>query len=128
MKKIVKYIGGTLSYSDSGCTAPTKLIVGQNYEVETIKPLSWQTIITLKGVKGFFNAAWFDDVEGEITPNTYLACSKLKPRVGQRLIVDVMTNGKLNTAQISTIKSVEPISTNIFRVETQNSIYIIQVD
>ena len=58
MAKIVRYNGGTMSYL--GCSNPSKLVLGQTYEVVAEDDLGWQTNYTLKGVTGYFNSVWFD--------------------------------------------------------------------
>ena len=53
MAKKVRYNGGTESYY--GCSDPTNLVVGKEYEVILSKDRGWQTDYTLKGVDGEFN-------------------------------------------------------------------------
>ena len=60
MAKKVRYNGGTQSYY--GCSDPSKLVVGKEYEVVRSRVRSWQTDYTLKGVDGEFNSVWFDEV------------------------------------------------------------------
>lgn len=59
-QRIVRYNGETRSYY--GCSSPKDLVVGQKYEVLSEDVKDWQTNYTLKGVKGYFNSVWFDEV------------------------------------------------------------------
>ena len=60
MAKKVRYNGGTQSYL--GCSEPTVLVVGKEYEVISSTDRGWQTNYTLNGIKGNFNSVWFDEV------------------------------------------------------------------
>lgn len=60
-KKIVRYNGGKKYIYP--CDKPTELVTGQEYEVTKVIDGQWHKEYRLKGVKGCFNAEWFDDVE-----------------------------------------------------------------
>lgn len=64
MAKKVRYNGGTESYY--GCSDPTNLVVGKEYEVVLSKDRGWQTDYILKGIDGEFNSVWFDEVSSDI--------------------------------------------------------------
>lgn len=124
MAKIVRYNGGTESYY--GCSNPDNLVWGKDYEVVHENDLGFQTDYILKGVTGSFNSCWFN----EITP-TFMAISKAVPVVGKRCLcfrLELINNQTyLTECLTSTVKEVENISNNIYKVTTSNSIYVIQV-
>ena len=46
-----------------GCADPTGvLVIGQEYEVESINCRSWHTRVHLKGIEGYFGSSVFDGV------------------------------------------------------------------
>lgn len=127
MVKIVRYNGGTESYY--GCTEPTELVKGKHYEVVHEKVRSWQTDYVLKGIKGCFNSCWFDKISVE--KPAFMAIAHEIPKVGERCKcskLDVV-NGSLNIFPWSTspVREILVIENNIYKVKTNNSIYIIEV-
>lgn len=128
MAKIVRYNGGTMSYY--GCSEPTELIVGKEYEVISANDRGWQTDYTLKGVKGYFNSVWFDNVNSA-TENTFMALARTVPIVGERYECSKLefVNGqpKLIGWSTSVVKKISDMGNNIYRVTTCNSTYIVQV-
>ena len=80
MAKKVRYNGGTQSYY--GCSDPTNLVVGKEYEVVLSRDRGWQTDYTLKGVDGEFNSAWFDEVSSD--DKVYMAIAHEVPVIGER--------------------------------------------
>ena len=58
MVKKVRYNGGTQSYY--GCSDPTNLVPGEEYEVVHIEVFGWHTKYSLRGVDGKFDSTWFD--------------------------------------------------------------------
>jgi hypothetical protein len=127
MAKKVRYNGGNESYH--GCSEPKKLVVGMEYEVIEEKDRSWQTDYKLKGVTGYFNSIWIDDVPS--VANTFMALARTIPSVGTRcecFKVEFL-NGQLNLIgrSTSTVKEVVDMGNNIYRVTTRNSTYIVQV-
>lgn len=118
-KKVV-YNGGVESYS--GCTNPSILEIGKVYVVREVNEGKWQTNYKLKGVNGEFNSVWFCD---PIKPS-YIAIGRKKPVQGGRTSIYRLCDS-WNKITTSIILSVESISANIYKVETKNSIYIIQV-
>jgi len=135
-KKIVKYNGKTATYLP--CTSPTELLeVGREYEVEHEEDKGFQTDYILKGVHGRFNSVWFDTVRAEGSPNnaignTYLAIGTSEPIVGQRyfcLRIEIVEKNapQLVSVTTTTVESVEEQDSNIYRVTTKNSVYIVQV-
>lgn len=129
MAKIVCYNGGTLSYY--GCSEPTELVVGKEYEVISANDRGWQTDYTLKGVKGYFNSVWFDDVNSKNTAKTFMALAHTVPVVGERCkcfkLEFVNGQPKLIAWHTSTVNEVFYIGNNIYRVITHDSTYIVQV-
>ena len=127
MAKIVRYNGGTQSYY--GCTEPKELVVGKKYEVIAINDRCWQTDYTLKGVSGHFNSVWFDEVDVEVP--IFMALAHCVPTVGKRFNCNKIEcmNAKptLVGKNTSTVKEIEDMGNNIYRVTTYNSVYIVQV-
>ncbi len=126
MGKFVRYNGGTESYY--GCSEPTNLVVGKVYEVINENDRGWQTDYTLKGVSGYFNSCWFDEVDSK---NTFMAFSNKVPTVGERYECNrlefICDNPKLVSCITSTVKDILYIGNNTYRVLTANSVYIVQV-
>ena len=79
MAKKVRYNGGTQSYY--GCSDPTNLVVGKEYEVVYARDRGWQTDYTLAGIDGEFNSVWFDEITSE--EKVYMALSREVPTVGK---------------------------------------------
>lgn len=125
MTKRVRYNGGTESYY--GCSEPTDLIVGKEYQVIHERDRGWQTDYKLKGIEGEFNSIWFDKVDDGV----YMALSKTKPVIGEKYSIFkvefVNGNPKLVKGVTSTVKSINCIGNDIYQVKTRNSIYIVQV-
>lgn len=124
MAKIVRYNGGTDSYK--GCSDPSSLVLGKDYEVVHENDRGFQTDYILRGVKGNFNSCWFD----EVSP-TFMAISKTVPIIGQRCVCSKLEliNGQLNMNECLTSTVIEAVNigNNIYKVTTNNSVYIIQV-
>lgn len=129
MVKIVRYNGGTMSYY--GCSEPTELVVGKKYVVISEDVRNCQTNYTLKGVNGYFNSVWFDDVDSVNTEKTFIALAHTIPVVGEKCKCSRLeiVNGlpQLIGYNTSTVKEVSNMGNNIYRVTTCNSIYIVQV-
>ena len=86
---------------------------------------------TLKGVKGYFNSLWFDDVNSKNTAKTFMALAHTVPVVGERCkcfkLEFVNGQPKLIAWHTSTVNEVFYIGNNIYRVITHDSTYIVQV-
>ena len=127
MAKKVRYNGGTQSYY--GCSNPSNLVVGKEYEVVLTSDRGWQTDYTLKGVNGEFNSVWFDEVFSE--DKVYMAISYEVPAIGKRYSCYKMefVNGqpKLIAWSTSTVKGINYMGNNIYQVTTSNSVYIVNV-
>ena len=123
MAKKVRYNGGTESYY--GCSEPTDLVVGKEYEVVSSKDRGWQTDYTLNGVEGEFNSAWFDEVQ------VYMAIAREAPVIGKRYFCYKMEFGngqpKCSAKTTSTVKEINYMGNNIYQVITRNSVYIVNV-
>lgn len=126
MAKIVRYNGKSATYYS--CSEPTKLVLGKEYEVIKEKDRGCQTDYTLKGVDGEFNSCWFDVIS---VPTTFMAVSHNVPTVGKRCECSKMefVDGHLNFVgwSTSTVKDVQDMGNNIYRVETRNNVYIVMV-
>lgn len=127
MAKIVRYNGGTIRYY--GCTEPTELVVGNEYEVIAENDRSWQTDYILKGVNGHFNSVWFDEVNS--AASTFMAIAHNVPTVGKRYECSRLdfVNGqpKLRSCTTSIVQEISDMGNHIYRVTTCNSTYIVQV-
>ncbi len=127
MGNIVRYNGGTESYY--GCSAPTDLVVGKEYEVISQNDCGWQTNYTLKGVTGHFNSCWFDKVTFK---KNFMAFANRVPTIGQRFDcnrLEPINNYMVPTSCVtSTVKEVMDIGDNFYKVVTANSIYIVKVE
>lgn len=124
MAKIVRYNGGTENICS--CSNPKNLIWGKDYEVVHEDNRGPQIKYILRGVNGAFNSCWFD----EVSP-TFMAISKTVPIIGQRCVCSKLEliNGQLNMNEslTSTVKEAINIGNNIYKVTTNNSVYVIQV-
>lgn len=119
--KIVIYNGGTESYY--GCSKPDVLVKGARYLVIAEEDRNWQTDYTLNGIPGKFNSTWFDEVPG------YLAVSNHIPVQGEPLRKFYRLEGENWTyvKHTSTVTYIELLSSNIYKVFTKNTLYIVQV-
>lgn len=127
MAKKVRYNGGTESYY--GCSEPTDLVIGKEYEVVSERDRGWQTDLTLRGVSGEFNSAWFDEVI--IDDHVYMAISNNLPEIGKRYFCFKISikNGRpeligTTTSRISQIKF---LGNDVYKVTTENSVYFVTV-
>lgn len=129
MAKKVRYNGGTLSYY--GCSDPTKLVMGKEYEVVLARDRGWQTDFTLKGVDGEYNSLWFDEVSSS-NDNVYMAIAHEIPEIGKRYSCFKMEfiNGLPNFIGWSTsiVEKIDYIGNNIYQVTTCNSVYLVNVN
>lgn len=131
MLKKVRYNGGTQSCYE--CSSPTNLVVGREYEVISSSVDECQTNYTLRGVNGYFNSAWFNEVNPyELSNNMHLAIAKENPMVGQNYLCYKLEfqggKAKLVRCLTSVVKKVTRLSQRICKVETINSSYIVEVD
>lgn len=127
MGKIVRYNGGTISIY--GCSEPKELVVGKLYEVVDIDKRDWQTNYSLKGVDGYFNSVWFDDVA--FSTKTFIALAREVPTVGTKM---ECTKIELCDDQIKLIRCITTpvvhvveLGNNTYLACTRNSIYVVQV-
>ncbi len=124
MAKIVRYNGGKESYYS--CSDPANLVWGKDYEVVHERKRAFQTDYILKGVTGTFNSCWFNEIT-----STFMAISKSVPVVGKRCacarleLIDNQIN--LNECLTSQVKEVQNIGNNIYKVTTNNTVYVVQV-
>jgi len=128
-------------YNGKGGVEPSasKLEKGKRYEVVSIT-LENTKIVTLKGVEGTFNYNWFDDCDEGVVLDTkvmkpaYLARlttyrKNFESCVGTCLILKKANKrGNFKETTTSPIKKIENIYGNIYKVETENSIYITEVN
>lgn len=120
-KKILMYNGGKDSfyYSDD----PKVLTNGTLYDVIAEKDLGFQTNYTLNGIEGEFNSVWFSE------PISYFAYTDTVPVEGEALKSFIRFEGIHPKSMIttSTIRYVEAVSNDIYKVYTQNTLYIVKV-
>ena len=127
MAKKVRYNGGTESYY--GCSDPTDLVVGKEYEVVLSKDRGWQTDYTLKDVDGEFNSVWFDEISSD--DKVYIAIAHEVPVIGKKYscykIEFINSKPTLIAYTTNTVKSINHMGNNIYQVTTHNSVYIVNV-
>ena len=123
MTKLVQYKGDRISYK--GCTSPSLLVVGKIYEVNEEIDLGYQTNYILKEVDGEFNSVWFKKVELPVA----MALAKEMPNLGKPMknLLRFTKNEVRQILQTTPVRNIEKIERNVFKVLTQNTIYIIQV-
>ena len=119
MGKIVRYNGKFMSYYD--CTSPVELVYGKEYEVIAENDRGWQTDYFLKGVKGYFNSVWFDDVK------TFVGVTHDIPTLGKGCECKIVKEGSLVLCSTGEIRDVVNIDNNVYKVMTNGEIYILQV-
>ncbi len=121
--RLVKYNGGTATYQT--CSSPTFLKEGEFYEVVSKDVGECQTNYTLKGVDGYFNSVWFDDVK------VGLVIATKPPKVGERfLCYEQLPDGNKysrTTVLTSRVRSVEQINNKGYKIYTLNSCYIVHI-
>ena len=120
MKEFVVYNGGTLSYN--ACDDPSVLKKGQIYEITDIDRGSWQTNYKLKGVDGWFNSVWFDEIK-----NVELAFSKESPVEGQRYNLKKVDINEMKVVPVrtSTVQRVQRIYGG-YVIKTVNTVYLVK--
>lgn len=125
----VRYNGGTGSYY--GCSKPSKLVVGNVYNVIRMHVMAWQTDFALEGVDGEFNSTWFEEVPSD--DKVYMAYSYDVPVVGKSLSCFrlVLNNSKMFVECLtSTVTEVSLIYSDfyyVYQVSTLNSVYIVTI-
>ena len=119
MKKVV-YNGNTLTYAP--CSDPSNLIMGKVYNVVHEEVGAWQTNYTLEGVTGSYNSVWFNPVKP-----IYMASSSEYPKKGDTYRCFKMFSGEHKCMLTSHVQDVMLLGAYTYKVETLNSIYIVQV-
>lgn len=126
--KEVIYNGGTGSFC--GCTEPTELVAGKRYKVVGENVGGWQTDLQLSGVEGEFNSIWFNEVEPKQVffakateyhePNWY---------IGKQITIDKLHKEDVwfETVITSPVISVEHVYGSVYKIETENTVYITEV-
>lgn len=116
MKKFVKYIG----------TSQNGFITGEVYELGEL--LNDRNKITLTGINGLFDFDLFEEVEQPMnTKPTYIAFAKHRPKIGKDFFVVRIVKGIFEPVKISNIINSSFLEGNIYRIETENSVYITEV-
>lgn len=121
--KLVKYNGETATYKY--CSSPQLLREGEFYEVVSKDVGECQTNYTLKGVDGYFNSVWFDNVK------IGLVIATKPPKVCERfLCYEQLPDGnKYSRATIFTsrVRKIEQLTGKSYKIYTLNSCYIVHV-
>lgn len=119
-RKLVAYNGRKEMYYP--CDDPSVLTKGKWYEVIDENVSSWHTEYRLKGINGRFNSVWFDEVK------TYLALSYEIPQKGEpmRRFMRWENNAWRNMARSSCVLQVTPVTSGVYCVQTNNSLYVVQ--
>jgi len=121
-KKILMYNGGTKNYY--GCDSPAVLTKGKLYEIIAEEDIcGCQTNYTLNGIEGAFNSIWFSE------PTSYFAYVDSIPVKGEPITSLIRFEGIHPKAfkHSSTVVFVESITSDIYKVYTQNTLYIVKV-
>jgi len=122
-KKKVRYNGGIESLQ--GCSSPEDLSTEKVYTVISEIDLGFQTNYKLEGLSGEYNSLWFDSLYSS-TP-TYFALSTTMPTIGKCLVVKRFFNNNWMVVKTPAVQSIRSINGNTFQVQTNNSIYIVQI-
>ena len=121
--KLVKYNGETDTYKY--CSSPKLLKKGEFYEVVSEDIGECQTNYTLKGVNGYFNSVWFDNVK------VGFVIATKAPQIGERFLCYEYTpnDNKYFRATVLTsrVRKVEQLTSRGYKIYTLNSCYIVHV-
>ena len=121
----VRYNGERATYYS--CSEPEKLIEGNVYEVIRSRDLGFQTNYLIEydeGQYGEFNSMWFEKVMEE---NVYIAFSTQIPIIGKRFNCFVHYGVFQYEVFTTTVNDVEYLGNSIYKVNTRNSIYYVEV-
>lgn len=122
-EKIVAYNGSTESFFP--CGDPSLLSKERVYEVTSVTDLGSQTNYTLKGIRGEFNANWFEDV-----PPMRIATAISPPVAGERYscrIINWLGTNPSFYPHTFNVESVIQLSTKMYLAKTKKgSVYYIQ--
>jgi len=134
MKKFVVYNGGTES-NLLVCTTPSVLEKGKRYEVVGQTYYAEDNAYTLKHIGGYFDAKWFDECETvkEKSKSSYLAkvniySNDMSSYVGVRMKIDYLDGNEVKTKMTTPVESISSIYDSIYRIETEDSVYITEVN
>lgn len=123
MERIVTYNGKTETLFP--CGDPSVLSTQKIYEVTSATDLGGQTNYTLKGIRGEFNSAWFEDV-----PAMRIATAISPPVVGERYNCSVVNWMGLHPSfypHTFKVESVMQLSTKMYLVkDKKRNIYYIE--
>lgn len=129
MVKKVIYTGERHS-EEYGYLDTSQLIIGKEYEVTISKDRGYRIDYILKGIKGTFPSDLFEEVKSK--PNIYMAFAYEPPKLGKeyRCYKLGFDGGRPTQTfiQTSKVRYIEYISNNIYQVNTENSIYLVNVN
>lgn len=123
MAKEVVYNGEILGCER--CSDSSKLKEGQVYEVTSVCERGIQTLYTLKGIEGEFNSIWFNEI-----PKIYFAISCEVPETGKQLKNFKRfekEKGWIQIKRTSEIQYVAKIGVDVYKMYTQNTLYLVQI-
>jgi len=121
-KKILMYNGETESYY--GCDNPKVLSEGKLYEIIAETDVcGCQTNYSLKGVEGKFNSVWFNEPKGNFA---YSSTIPVEGEPMRNFITFVGIDAKA-IKHTSPVHYVEQIASDIYKVYTKNTLYIVKV-
>ena len=117
MKQYVKYIGKTNRI----------LIKGKCYQIKEFD-LS-NKIYRLEGIDGIFPSYMFEEVAQRYLQQkpTYIAFAKSMPKIGDKIFLVRIVDGKIDPVTISPVEDIEYIGGYIYKLETENSVYLTEI-
>ncbi len=121
--RLVKYNGNTATYQS--CSSPALLEEGEFYEVVSMDVGECQTNYRLKGIDGYFNSVWFDDVKVG-----FVIATKM-PKIGERFLCYEYTPNAnkyfRTTVLTSRVRKIEQLTNKGYKIYTLNSCYIVHL-
>ena len=117
MKQYVKYTGKTNRFLTKG-----KCYCVKEFDITN-------RIYRLDGIDGIFPSYMFEEVAERFVQQkpTYIAFSKTMPKLGDKIFLVRIVGGNIDPVTISPIEDIEYIGGYIYRLETENSIYLTEI-
>lgn len=117
MGNFVKYKGKTNRF----------LINGKCYEVESFDYVTNE--YSLKNVEGKYLNCFFEEIPSRFVQQkpTYIAFTKEMTKIGKESFVIRINKGKIEPVTTSEIKDISYLGGDIYRLETENSVYITEI-
>lgn len=106
----------------------SKLVPGKEYTLREKRVHSYYTEYFLEELRGSFSSEWFEEVDDSSDEQVFLAFVKKVPVEGKRCECwKVEEDGSLVDWSMSMARSVVRVRSNLYKVTTANSIYMVQV-